>query len=205
MSKRPARDKQIPRPYRVSSYHFSSNHPLIFLCFNIFDLGGFFCSHPMFRNAVLSRGRSKDGKRAAHHVRAEVQRCSALQNPLAQRVAEPGRCGGTGRTPRRPPACGTPARGGTRGIWHRCCGGTRREAARPSTPSGAGEPGEDAEPASSTPAPLRCAPQRASGAVGVASPDRGKRLTLSFYLYSLVPSSSKGSAKPGDARTADVH
>lgn len=77
--------------------------------------------------------------------------------------------------------------------------------ARPSTPSGAGEPGEDAEPASSTPAPLRCAPQRASVAVGVASPDRGKRLTLSFYLYSLVPSSSKGSAKPGDARTADVH
>lgn len=50
--------------------------------------------------------------------------------------------------------------------------------ARPSTPSGAGEPGEDAEPAPSTPAPLRCAPQRASGAVGVASPVRGKRLTL---------------------------
>lgn len=39
MFKRPVRNKQIPPPYRVSSYHFSSNHPLIFLCFDVFGLG----------------------------------------------------------------------------------------------------------------------------------------------------------------------
>lgn len=109
----------------------------------------------------------------------------ALQNPLAQRVAEPGRCGVTGRTPHHPPGCGTPARWETR---PRCWGGTRREMARLSAPSGAGEPGEDAEPA--PPAHLGCAPPRAGGALRVLSSGRGKRLTLQVSELLFVLSAS---------------
>lgn len=118
---------------------------------------------------------------------------TALQNPLPQRVAEPGRGGGTGRAPRRPPACGTPTRvGDARAVrdWdcHRCWGGTRREAA-----------GEDAEPAPSTPAHLG-----ASGAFRVPSPARGKRLTLQgselLFVFSAAFLSGQGICQDGRCR-----
>lgn len=75
--------------YRVSSYHFSSNHPLIFLCFGL----GFFFLIPMRCSETQFHAEAGWGASSA-----SCTGCGArlLQNPLAGRVAEPGRCGETG-------------------------------------------------------------------------------------------------------------